>query len=307
MKDFVNEEHALNILKNNGVVAIPTETVYGLAAQISSDLALRSIFEIKKRPFFDPLIVHISHLQMLSDLVLDPHPVLIKLAQKFWPGPLTIVFDKNPNTVSDLITSSLPTVGIRWPNHPLTEKLISKLNVPLAAPSANPFKKTSPTEAKHVRNYFPDLPVLDGGPCEVGLESTIVKLNSNTLEILRPGGISKLEIEDFFNQQKAQIVVVERFDTEGPGSMPEHYQPLTPLHIFLNTPVDLSKDEFKNKKVKRITLPEDARVCARLLYKTLIESSGHSDFMILEWTHDINDPDWSAIFNRLKKAAKVIY
>jgi L-threonylcarbamoyladenylate synthase len=311
MKDFVSIEQAIKILNAEGVVAVPTETVYGLAARIDSELALNLIFKTKDRPFFDPLIVHVSDLEMIYDYVIKPHEVLIKLAQKFWPGPLTIVFNKNSLKISDLITSGLPTVAIRWPNHKLTESLIQKMNIPIAAPSANPFKKTSPTSAQHVQDYFPDLAILDGGSCDFGLESTIVKLNStangiSVLEILRPGGISKKELEVFLAEESMNISVVENFDAEGPGSMEEHYQPMAPLYLFLNKKADLSLAEFKNKKVQILNLPSDPRTCARLLYKTLIDESKNADILVLEWNYKSEDPNWSAIYNRIKKAAKVI-
>lgn len=342
MKDFVSLEQAIKILTSEGVVAVPTETVYGLAARVDSEKALNLIFKTKDRPFFDPLIVHVSHLEMIYDYILEPsldqskansktqsqttnygpQGILIKLAKKFWPGPLTIVFNKNPLTISDLITSGMPTVAIRWPNHKLTESLIKTMNTPIAAPSANPFKKTSPTLASHVQDYFPNLDVLDGGPCDFGLESTIVKLNQITsnpnqpiqgetafpcLEILRPGGISKSELEAFFKDEEINIKVTENFEAEGPGSMEEHYQPMAPLYLFLNKKIDLSLTEFKNKKPKVISLPSDPRTCARLLYKTLIDESKNADILVHEWNHEINDPHWSAIYNRIKKAAKVIY
>lgn len=307
MKDFISIEKAAEILKNEGIVAIPTETVYGLAGKIDSKKALKNIFEIKNRPFFDPLIVHVSHLDMIKDYVIDPSPLLIQLAKHFWPGPLTIVFNKNPQTVSDLITSGMPTVAIRQPKHPITQTLIQEVGVPLAAPSANPFKKTSPTEASHVRSYFADLPIIDGGPCDVGLESTIIKLNGDRLEILRPGQISKATLEEFLKKQNLNIHVYENFDAEGPGSMEEHYQPMAPLYLFKNQKIDLNKPELKNKKIKVIEMHSDPRIFARLLYKTLIDNSKDADALVLECHFDSNNDQWSAIYNRLKKAAKVIF
>ncbi len=308
MKEFISIDKAVEVLNSGGVVALPTETVYGLAAKINDVSALKKIFETKARPFFDPLIVHVSNLEMISNLTLNPHPILIQLAEEFWPGPLTLVFDKNPNTVSDIITSGTDTVAIRWPDHSLTEQIISKLNTPIAAPSANPFKKTSPTEADHVRQYFPNLNIVDGGSCEIGLESTIVKLvpESNTLLILRPGQISRQNLIDFFKSKNLNIKVIESFNLEGPGSMKEHYQPSADLYLFKNKPISYDYPEFKNKIVKPIIFPENPFLFARVLYKTLIEESKNVDILLFEWTHDELDSNWSAIHNRLEKAAKVI-
>ncbi len=306
MKDFVSPQKAVDILRSGEIVAIPTETVYGLAAKIDNSGALKKIFETKGRPYFDPLIVHISSLNMLSNLVVNPDPILIGLAQNFWPGPLTLIFNKNPNTVSDLITADASTVAIRWPKHPITEQIITELKSPLAAPSANPFKKTSPSEAEHVRNYFPNLDIVDGGPCTVGLESTIVRLNSNALEILRPGQISKTDLMKFVKAKNLDLVVIENFNLEGPGSMKEHYQPEAPLYIFKHRSIHFDHFDFINKKLKIIAFPNDPFLCARVLYKTLIEESKGTDILALEWRNDENDPNWSAIYNRLEKAAKVI-
>ncbi len=310
MREFINLQEAIEYLNADKVVAIPTETVYGLAARVDSETALEKIFKTKERPFFDPLIVHISDLAMLQKYVLNPDPLLLLLAQEFWPGPLTIVFDKNPNTVSDLITSGQPTVALRCPKHPMALALIKTMGSALAAPSANPFKKTSPTEAAHVRDYFPELPILDGGPCDVGLESTIIrwqKIPIPTLEILRPGHISSIDLKHFFIAKKIECEIIENFNSEGPGSMKEHYQPNSPLYIFKNKPMDLELSTFKNKRIEIINLHPNPLLCARTLYKSLIEGSKVADILVLEWTHDLEDANWSAIYNRLEKAAKEIF
>lgn len=306
MKDFISPQKAVEILHAGDVVAIPTETVYGLAAKIDNQEALKKIFSIKGRPFFDPLIVHIANLKMLSDLVVKPDPILLELAEYFWPGPLTLIFNKNPKTVSDLITADSNTVAVRWPKHKITEQIITELKSPLAAPSANPFKKTSPSEAVHVRNYFPNLDIVDGGQCSVGLESTIVRINNNNLEILRPGQISKTDLIKFLKTKNHALNVTENFNQEGPGSMKEHYQPEAPLYIFKHRPIHFDHLDFVNKKLRIIAFPNNPFLCARVLYKTLIEESKSTDILTLEWRYDEKDPNWSAIYNRLEKAAKVI-
>ena len=307
MKDFINIEHTIKTLNSQDIVAIPTETVYGLAAKVDSESAIQKIFETKDRPLFDPLIVHVSELEMIHKYVINPDPILIKLASKFWPGPLTLIFNKNPKTISDLITAGSTTVAIRCPNHPMTLQVIAKLDEAIAAPSANPFKKTSPTKAMHVREYFPELEILDGGACEVGLESTIVKLNTHNLEILRPGQITKADLINFCRDEKLDLKVIENFNSEGPGSMQEHYQPKAPLYIFKTQEINIDHQDFKNKKIKILQLNSNPKICARLLYKDLIEGSNEADVLVLKWTFSFEDPNWTAIYNRLEKAAKVIY
>lgn len=305
---YVDIDKAVDILRSGGVVAVPTETVYGLAGSIDIETSLKKIFTTKGRPLFDPLIVHISSLGMLSDLVIQPDPILLKLAKKFWPGPLTIIFKRNPKKISDLITAGHETVAVRWPKHSQTEKIITELNCAIAAPSANPFKKTSPSEAKHVHDYFPDLDIVNGGPCDVGLESTIVRLNHNTLELLRPGKITIEDLQNFIKSLKldVKLSIKESYNLEGPGSMKEHYQPESPLYLFKNKDIDLTHPDFKDINVLTLNFPNDPFLFARVLYKTLIETSKKSDALAYSWTHNENDPNWTAIYNRLEKASKVI-
>ncbi|NDF16271.1 threonylcarbamoyl-AMP synthase, partial [bacterium] len=188
-------ERAKARLEGGGVVALPTETVYGLAASIRSEEGIKKIFAIKERPFFDPLIVHISDLEQKKQVISEWPPLADFLAKRFWPGPLTLVLPKHPS-LNPLITSGLDTVGVRMPAHPIARQLIEKCGFPLAAPSANKFGKTSPTKAEHVRKGFEkeDLLILDGGQSEVGLESTVVALaregDKDVVTILRPGAVT---------------------------------------------------------------------------------------------------------------------
>ena len=168
-------QKAIKLLNNEELVAIPTETVYGLAGNIYSEKAIKAIFETKKRPFFNPLIVHISNIEYLETVVEEIPKKAKLLAEAFWPGPITLVLKKK-SIIPDLITGGKDTVAVRIPNHPLTLQLLNQLNFPLAAPSANPFNRISPTKAEHVENYFKDdiKMVLDGGVCKSGIESTII-------------------------------------------------------------------------------------------------------------------------------------
>ncbi len=185
---------AIDILKNGGVVAMPTETVYGLAGDVEQETAIKKIFSTKERPFFDPLIVHISSIEQAKKLTTQWDETCEKLAESFWPGPLTLILPKS-DLVNPLITSGLNSVGLRWPNHALAMELISNFNLGLAAPSANKFKKTSPTSKEHVEAEFGNnVFVLDGGKCEVGIESTVAGVFKDRIEIYRPGMISLEDI-----------------------------------------------------------------------------------------------------------------
>ncbi|MGB5653874.1 MAG: L-threonylcarbamoyladenylate synthase, partial [Robiginitalea sp.] len=187
-------ETAAKIITQGGVVAFPTETVYGLGANALDPMAVARIFELKERPSFDPLIVHIADLEQLQVLTTSEDPRIGKLAEAFWPGPLTLVLPKTAQ-VPDIVTSGLPTVGIRMPDHPMALGLIRTCGCPLAAPSANKFGRLSPTRAAHVTRHLPEADyILDGGTTRVGLESTIVRLESDGFLILRPGGITREDL-----------------------------------------------------------------------------------------------------------------
>jgi len=219
-----NIKKGAQIIQKGGLVAFPTETVYGLGADALNAVAAAGIFEAKKRPFFDPLIVHIAELSDIEKVALDPKPVCLKLMERFWPGPLTLVLKKR-EVVPDIITSGFPTVAVRMPVHPAARELIRFAGTPIAAPSANRFGCLSPTTALHVYNQLGDSVdmILDGGPCSVGIESTIVKVADNRIYLLRPGGISTEEIEDF----TGEILLSEypKGKPEVPGQMPYHYSP----------------------------------------------------------------------------------
>lgn len=222
---------AKEFLLKGDVVAVPTETVYGLAGNALDKKAVLSIFEIKNRPSFDPLIVHTDSLEKVKTFVSDLPEKAHKLAEQFWPGPLTLLLQKK-SIVPDLVTSGLDTVAVRIPNHPLVLELLRTLEFPLAAPSANPFGYISPTSAAHVSAQLGDkIPyILDGGECEIGIESTIVGFENEDVVIYRLGGLAIDEIERVVG--KVTIMPHSSSDPKAPGMLKSHYAPRKPL--FLN-------------------------------------------------------------------------
>lgn len=224
-------QRAAATLQAGGLVAIPTETVYGLAANALNPQAVAKIFAAKERPFFDPLIVHLAEESWWPRVVSDFPTVARKLAAKFWPGPLTMILPKAA-AVPELVTSGLMTVGVRVPDHPLTQKLLRLADLPVAAPSANPFGRLSPTTADHVRQQLGsriDM-VLDGGPCRVGVESTIVQIQDDIVTLLRPGGVPLEEIEALVGQVRRPELPSQKSPV-APGMLDSHYAPRTPLRI----------------------------------------------------------------------------
>jgi L-threonylcarbamoyladenylate synthase len=220
-------QKASEIIKAGGVVAFPTETVYGLGADAFAPVAVARIFEIKRRPRFDPLIVHICHPRQLEKLVLHVPLNAKRLMDRFWPGPITFVLPKR-EAVPDIVTAGLETVAVRMPNHSMALRLIELSGSPIAAPSANPFGAVSPTTADHVREQLgPEVDlILDGGPCRVGLESTILSFGRKP-RLLRPGGISLEEIQTIIGKVEVSRPALEL--VSAPGMLPRHYAPRTPI------------------------------------------------------------------------------
>ena len=245
---------AKQILKQDELVAIPTETVYGLAGNIYSETAIKKIFETKNRPSFNPLIVHIDSIDRLNNIVAEIPKKAVMLAEAFWPGSLTLVLKKK-NTIPDSITAGKNTVAVRIPNHPLTLDLLKSLDFPLAAPSANPFGSISPTTAAHVADYFPDKieMVLDGGPCANGIESTIVGFEGEEPILYRLGAISKEEIEAVIGTVKT----ANKNDKtpEAPGMLSRHYAPKT--KTVLSTDISESINEYEGLKVGVISFTDE--------------------------------------------------
>jgi L-threonylcarbamoyladenylate synthase len=225
-------DEAMAVLAAGGQVAIPTETVYGLAAVATDAAAVLGVFARKERPRFDPLIVHVADVEQ-AWTVAEPTPAARLLAERCWPGPLTLVLRRRA-CIPDAVTSGLDTVGVRCPDHPLARELLRRLGKPLAAPSANRFGRISPTTADHVREQFGDsVGVLDGGPCRVGVESTVLRLEPAPL-VLRPGGLPVERIAALLGQPVAVAGREERaasLPREAPGMLASHYAPRAPLRL----------------------------------------------------------------------------
>lgn len=311
-------QKAVTILRDGGVVAIPTETVYGLAAKISDELALRSIFKTKNRPFFDPLIVHVTSIDEAKRLTSAWTAAVQILAETFWPGPLTLVLPKT-KLVSDLITSGLDTVAIRIPKHPVAIEIIQQLGEPVAAPSANKFGKTSPSEANHVRQEFGEsIFVVDGGACEVGIESTIIKVEESDIAIdikfLRYGFIGEKEIREALKVQKKSIQFSKaESKIEAPGQIKHHYMPAIPLIMIESSFWKKSGESLQaiNQKLNThflnpsfLQLSERPEQAARELYGRLRTCSVQPHDVILFIKEDFqNDGFWNAILDRLQRAS----
>ncbi|MCX7678149.1 MAG: L-threonylcarbamoyladenylate synthase [Spirochaetes bacterium] len=301
---------AAAILQQGGLVAFPTETVYGLGANALDATAVAKIFEVKERPFFDPLIVHISDLRKLPLLARDIPLTARKLIDAFWPGPLTIVLQKTP-LVPDIVTAGLDTVAIRMPAHPIARQILSKADIPIAAPSANRFGMLSPTCADHVESQLGEKVelIVDGGKCEVGIESTIIKIAGNSATLLRYGGIP---LEDIEKVIKHIEIPTENNKIESPGQLPTHYAPRTPLMI-IETPIAPNKEiaylAFCNAPkgeflaVEVLSPHADFREAAANLFSCLhrLDSCG-ARMIVAETVPEIGLG--RAIMDRIKKAAK---
>ena len=251
-------EVARRFLQEGSLVAIPTETVYGLAGNALDAEAVARIFETKDRPRFDPLIVHVPSLERAKDYVKEIPGDAHALAQRFWPGPLTLLLTKN-ETIPDLVTAGLDRVGLRCPDHPLTRQLLKELSFPLAAPSANPFGYVSPTTALHVYDQLgKKIPyILDGGPCSVGIESTILGWEDGKPVIYRLGGLDTEQIESVIG--KVRIQSHSSSQPQAPGQLQSHYAPAK--RFFLGNVDELIRRHQLKKpgiltfKNKEITVP----------------------------------------------------
>lgn len=235
MIECANEEgiiHAVEALKSGKCIGLPTETVYGLAGNGLDPLAVARIFEIKQRPSFDPLILHVAEEYDLDRVVHSIPDSAHKLMQAFWPGPLTLVLPRQ-TTVPDLVTSGLETVALRCPRHPVAQEVLRRFDGPLAAPSANPFGRLSPTTALAVDAELGDriALTLDGGPCEKGVESSILDCSSAQPRLLRPGALPLELLRDVMGE----IVVPESNPVVAPGMLEHHYAPRTPLYVLSGT------------------------------------------------------------------------
>jgi L-threonylcarbamoyladenylate synthase len=243
---------AVELLSSGELVAIPTETVYGLAANALDQKAVLQIFSAKQRPFFDPLIVHVASFDEAKKYAEFNDARLTDLAKKFWPGPLTILLPKK-DLLPDLVTSGLSRVGIRVPGHDLSLQLLRVLPFPLAAPSANPFGYVSPTEPQHVEDQLGEKVsyILDGGASRVGLESTIVGIENDELCVYRLGGLEIEKIEKLAGP--VRLALNTSSDPKAPGQLKNHYAPRTPLEVG---DIDSLLAKYKGKKIALLSMGE---------------------------------------------------
>ena len=229
-------------------MAIPTETVYGLGANALDNSAVLKVYEVKQRPLFDPLIIHVANMEQVIKYADINDERLKKLANKFWPGPLTLLLPKK-KIIPDLVTSGLDRVAVRIPEHKLTLELLNAVDLPIAAPSANPFGYVSPTEPEHVNKQLGDKIefILDGGKCSVGIESTIIGIEDEEVCVYRLGGLPIEEIEKEIG--KVSLRLINSSDPKAPGQLKNHYAPNKPLYIG-----DITKllEEHKEKKIALI-------------------------------------------------------
>lgn len=311
-KDKKSIQKAVELLEGGDIVAFPTETVYGLGAIAYDPYAVARVFEVKKRPTFDPLIVHLDGYDGLTGYVRNIPPDAKKLMKRFWPGPLTMILEKKP-AIPDIVTAGLPTVGIRVPSHPVALDLIGTLKKPLAAPSANPFGYMSPTRVRHVAKTFADnVPlVLDGGNSTYGIESTIISFRQKGVFIHRHGAISMEELSEH-----VRIIREEKIEgtCESPGELPWHYAPMKPLRL-VNGPSDVKEGAssylafrqpegyVNSKHLKVLSKTGDLREAAANFFSFLIDLD-RDDVNIIYAEKLPETGIGRAVMERLRKASR---
>jgi len=287
---------AAQIIREGGLVAFPTETVYGLGANALDSEAVGRIYRAKGRPFASPLIVHAADEAMARSVVAEWPPIAALLASRFWPGPLTLILRKAA-VIPDLVTAGLDSVGIRVPANPIAITLIQRAGVPIAAPSANRFMQVSPTTAEHVQAGLGDrIPlILNGGATQVGIESTVASLRRESPAILRPGMISQDELESVTGVRWHREGTLPHV-SESPGLHPRHYAPRTPLYV-------LEPGAAKPSGRGRILeMPSDPRRYAARLYDELHKADAEGwDWIAVERPPDT--PEWEGILDRLRRAS----
>jgi L-threonylcarbamoyladenylate synthase len=302
---------AAEILRAGGLVAFPTETVYGLGADAASEKAVARLYAVKRRPADHPVILHLDSLERALSWARDVPREAMVLAERFWPGPLTLVLKRSAKA-ADFVTGGQDTVGVRVPSHPVARELLKEFQGALAAPSANRFGRVSPTTAAHVREDLGadvDL-VLEGGPSEVGIESTIVDLSSGSPVVLRPGFISRSQIEQALGSP------VEEKNAASPrhsGGLERHYAPRTPAKLVATHELDGEITKGKNtvavlafsRPDERVDfwlrMPREPRAYAQRLYAALRELDGAGCERILVEAPP-ETPEWSAVRDRLRRA-----
>jgi L-threonylcarbamoyladenylate synthase len=301
-------KRAAALIRAGQLVAFPTETVYGLGANALDAEAVAKIFVAKGRPANSPLIVHVDSVEMARGLVRNWLIEAEVLARCFWPGPLTLVLRKHPR-VPDLLTAGLQTVGLRRPDNAIALALIREAGVPIAAPSANRFSELSPTTAEHVRESLGDrvAMVLDGGRTTVGIESTVLSLTGPKPLLLRPGMLTKAEIEQAIGKIEVSAATVAGAHPS-PGMHRRHYSPRTQLVLVDDgrlPPRGRGAYLWIGKMAEAacaIRMPEDARAYAAVLYETLHQADAQGlDWIAVE--KPPLDPEWAAIHDRLERAA----
>lgn len=304
------------ILHQGGLVAFPTETVYGLGADAENPDAVRKIFTAKGRPADHPLIVHIGSSEMLDDWAQHIPDAAYQLAARFWPGPLTLIMHKPPK-VPLIVTGGQPTIALRIPDNPVALNLLRAFGGGIAAPSANRYNRISPTQAQHVVSELGDAVdmILDGGPCAIGLESTIVDLTGEQPVILRPGHINRLQIEESLQRT---VSVAQRAQIRAPGMLEIHYAPLTPALLCSSRELQGKVSQLagqnkrigllsytgqiqNNSQVHSIQMPRSAPDYGKMLYAALHELDElQLDAILVEKLPDTEE--WRAINDRLSKA-----
>lgn len=304
-------DHAVSLLRAGRLVAFPTETVYGLGADASNDEAVKKIFAVKGRPADHPVIVHLPDAAQLEHWASAVPERAQRLASRFWPGPLTLVLPRAAS-VHDVVTGGQDTVGLRVPSHPLALELLRRFGRGLAAPSANKFGRLSPTTAEHVRSELGesvDL-ILDGGACPVGIESTIVDLSGDEPALLRPGRISKQELERTLG---IELRIGRSGSPRTPGMLPIHYAPKTPVRIVPTKIIEAESHRTVAVLARRprpesisgtrwIQAPSDAAAYARELYGNL-RALDQTDAEVILVEALPEGPDWVAVRDRLTRAA----
>src|SRR5688572_7836957 len=313
-------ETAVQALRDGELVAFPTETVYGLGANAQNPAALQKIFDAKGRPRSHPLIVHLDSPRFLPRWAREVPPAAAQLAEKFWPGPLTMVLPRAAN-VHDLVTGGQETVAIRVPAHPMAQQLLTAFGGGIAAPSANRYGRLSPTRAEHVRDELGDAVrvILDGGECKIGLESTIVSCDASGVRLLRPGAVTAAQIRGVIGDL---LVGAEPKPPRVPGSTPSHYAPSTPMSIVPEGEIDtqaavLSKDgrriavlaqRLPLKSHKYVTWINAGRRPAQYahdLYTNLrtLDKAGCEQILVQDVPEDER---WEAVRDRLTRAASSV-
>jgi L-threonylcarbamoyladenylate synthase len=310
----VSEEvrRAAQILRRGGLVAFPTETVYGLGADASNEAALKRLYAVKRRPPDHPVIVHFASAEDAFAWARDVPEAARRLAARFWPGPLTLIL-KRAARVGDFVTGGQDTVGLRVPSHPVVHELLMIFGGGVAAPSANRFGRVSPTRAEHVREDLGaevDL-VLEGGPSEVGIESTIVDLSRGGAVLLRPGAISRAELEAALG---APVTAPDARAPRAPGMLERHYAPKTELRLVPTHALDeeIARESGKaavlafsrpdERAARWLRMPRDPAGYARRLYAALreLDEAGCARIVVEE---PPDEPAWAAVRDRLRRAA----